>query len=207
MPPSRRDDLIDAAMRVFCRSGFHASGLDKILTEGGISRMTLYNHFKSKDELIVAALQRRDELFRAEMIQFVEDKSDDPLKRLDAVFEFTQRWCGSPDFHGCMFVNVAAEYPDPASPIRQVAVEHKLKVLRYLRGLCRKGGVHDPDALSSQLAILLDGAAVNSYVVCQGDSPIPPTHPVALARSAAHVLIERALDAPGQPQEPANKDR
>ncbi len=207
MPPSRRDDLIDAAMRVFYRSGFHASGLDKILKEGGISRMTLYNHFKSKDELIVAALRRRDETFREELIEFVEGKSDDPIERLDAVFEFVERWCASSEFAGCMFVNVAAEYPDPASPIREVAAEHKLKVLRYLRGLCRQGGVSDPDELSSQLAILLDGAAVNSYVVCQGNSSIPPTHPVALARSAAHVLIERALDAPGQPQESVNKDR
>ena len=56
MPPSRRDDLIDAAMRVFYRHGFHASSLDDIQKEGGISRMTLYNHFKSKDELVVAAI-------------------------------------------------------------------------------------------------------------------------------------------------------
>ena len=82
MPPSRREDLVDAAMRVFYRHGFHASGLDRILEEGGISRMTLYNHFKSKDELIVAALRRRDEIFRNRMMKFVESRAKAPLDRL-----------------------------------------------------------------------------------------------------------------------------
>ncbi len=199
MPPSRREDLIDAAMKVFYRSGFHASGLDKILQEGGISRMTLYNHFESKDDLIVAALKKRDRLFREELTAFVEARSDDPIERIDAIFAYTEHWCGSPGFAGCMFVNVAAEYPDPNCEIRKVAADHKLHIFRYLRDLCTQSGVSDPEALGGQLAILLDGATVNAHTVCQGDAPAPPSHPVALARAAAHVLIERALEAPPQP--------
>ena len=196
MPPSKKEALVDAAMRVFSRHGFHASGLDKVLQEAGISRMTLYNHFKSKDELIVASLERRDELFRSGLIEFVEGKSEDPIERLDAVFDFIQGWCTSGEFSGCMFVNVAAEYPDADSPIRKVAAEHKLQIALYLRELCRRSGVSDPDALSEQLAILIEGAAVSSFLMCQGESSIPASHPVVVARSAAHVLIERALEAP-----------
>ena len=61
---SKRDDLIDTALRLFYTQGFNATGIDKILAESGVAKMTMYKHFKSKDELIVAALERRDEQFR-----------------------------------------------------------------------------------------------------------------------------------------------
>ncbi len=198
MPPSKKDQLVDAAMRVFLRSGFHATGLDKVLQEAGISRMTLYNHFKSKDELIVAALKRRDEIFLSRLVEFVEAKSDDPIERLDAVFDHIENWCTSDEFSGCMFVNVAAEFPDPESDIRRAAAEHKLKLAHFLRGLCDQSGANDPELLSEQLAVLIEGAAVSSYLVCQGPSSIPACHPVNVARSAAHVLIERALESPAK---------
>ncbi|MEE8533082.1 MAG: helix-turn-helix domain-containing protein, partial [Alphaproteobacteria bacterium] len=62
MASSRRDHLVDTALALFCRDGFHATGIDRILAESGVAKMTLYKHFKSKDELILAALRRRDEL-------------------------------------------------------------------------------------------------------------------------------------------------
>ncbi len=96
--PSRRDELIDAAMRVFYRCGFHASSLDDIQKEGGISRMTLYNHFKSKDELILAAMRRRDEIFRNRLMKFVESASKEPRERIAAVFDFHEQWFSGEEF-------------------------------------------------------------------------------------------------------------
>ena len=110
MPPSRRDDLIDAAMHVFYKHGFHASSLDDIQREGGISRMTLYNHFKSKDELVVAAMRHRDEIFRNSLMKFVESKAKTPRERLLAVFDFHEEWFTGNEFCGCMFINASAEF-------------------------------------------------------------------------------------------------
>jgi AcrR family transcriptional regulator len=191
MPPSRRDDLIDAAMRVFYRHGFQASALDSILEEGGLSRMTLYSHFKSKDELLIAAMRRRDEIFRNRMVKFVELKSKSPRDRLLAVFDYHEQWFVGNEFCGCMFINTAAEFSDPRSAPRQVAAEHKQAIVRYLRELCEACGLDDPEGVAEQLNILLEGAIVTAQVV--GKVQNGGADPGAAARVAKR-MAERIID-------------
>ncbi|HLP86167.1 MAG TPA: TetR/AcrR family transcriptional regulator [Phycisphaerales bacterium] len=194
MPPSRRDELVDAAMRVFYRHGFHASGLDRILEESGISRMTIYNHFKSKDELILAALRRRDEIFRNKMMQFVESKAHTPTDRLLAVFDYHENWFTGKDFCGCMFINASAEFSDPSSAPRQVAAEHKRTIVRYLADLAKQAGLANPQAVADQLNILIEGSIVTAQVVgqMQGNDP---GEPARLAKQMAACVLERASKA------------
>jgi len=182
MPPSRRDDLIDAAMHVFYKHGFHASSLDDIQREGGISRMTLYNHFKSKDELVVAAMRRRDEIFRNSLMKFVESKAKTPRERLLAVFDFHEEWFTGNEFCGCMFINASAEFSAADSPPRRLAAEHKQEIVRYLTGLCKAAGLDDPGGVAEQLNILLEGAIVSARVV--GQVADGGTDPGAAARRA-----------------------
>ena len=194
MPPSRRDELIEAAMRVFYRNGFHNTGLDLILSESGISRMTLYNHFKSKDELIVAALRRRDEVFRNSMMKWVEEASTDPRERVLAVFDWHGRWFAEEGFSGCMFINATAEYGDSGSPMRRVSAEHKLEIVRYLRGLCEAMGATDPGELAERLNLVLEGSIVNAQVVARVDNNALTTGEViARARAMAEDLVSAAL--------------
>jgi AcrR family transcriptional regulator len=193
MPPSRREELIDAAMRVFYRHGFHASGLDRILEEGGISRMTLYNHFKSKDELILAALRRRDEIFRNRLMKFVEARTGDPRGRLLAVFDFHEQWFTGKDFCGCMFINACAEFSDPTSAPRLVAAEHKRAIVRYLALLARAAGFTRPEHLADQLNILIEGAIVTAQVVGQvKDNGADPGCSSRLAREMAAAIMNAA---------------
>lgn len=193
MPPSRRDELIDAAMRVFYRNGFHCTNLDKVLSEGGISRMTLYNHFKSKDELILAALRRRDEQFRVRMIEFAHSQAQDPLGRVLAVFDFHQNWFKSKAFCGCMFIKASAEYCDPASPVRTTAAEHKRAIVRFIREQCELAGLGAPALLAEQINILLDGAIVAAQVVGQvKGNEATPALAAQWARQAAEQLIQNA---------------
>jgi len=189
MPPSRREELVEAAMRVFHRRGFHATSLDRVLEESGVSRMTLYNHFKSKDELIVAALRRRDEIFRNRMMKFVDARADAPLERILAVFDYHEQWFDEPDFCGCMFINASAEFDDPQGPVRRVAADHKIEILRYLREHCEAAGLEDPAALAEQLNILLDGAIVTAHVIGRTNGASPPAA-ARRARRAAQTLIE-----------------
>lgn len=167
MPPSKRDELVDAAMRVFYRQGFHTSSLDDIQEEGGISRMTLYNHFKSKDELIIAAMRRRDEIFRNQLMKFVDSKAKTPLERIIAVFDFHEEWFEGEEFCGCMFINAASEFFAAKSAPRRLAADHKREIIRYLSGLCEAAGIQDPDETAEQLSILLEGAIVTARVVGQ----------------------------------------
>jgi len=188
MPPSRRDDVIDAAMRVFYRHGFHASSLDDIQKEGGISRMTLYNHFKSKDELVVAAMRRRDEIFRNTLMKFVESRARTPHDRLAAVFDFHEDWFAGNEFCGCMFINASAEFAAADSAPRRLAADHKQEIVRYLRDQCAAAGLRDPDDLAERLNILLEGAIVSARVV--GQIAGGGRDPGASARLARRMAME-----------------
>ncbi len=208
MPPSRRDELIDAAMRVFYKHGFHASSLDDILNEGGISRMTLYNHFKSKDELIVAAMRRRDEIFRNRMMKFVDARAKTPIERILAVFEFHEDWFTGSEFCGCMFINAAAEFSAANSPQRRLAADHKQAIVRYLHELCDQAGFLDPSDVAEQLNILLEGSIVAARVVGQvsGGGENPGASARLAKRMAAEILTQSPTRSGGIAERPSKPD-
>lgn len=185
MAVSRRDDLVETALELFYRDGFHATGIDRILAASGVAKMTLYKHFKSKNALIVAALNRRDERFRAWFAGAVESRAKSPKKRLLALFDVLQEWLAAPGFRGCMFINAAAEYPEADDPVRLAAAAHKTRMRRYLADLARSAGAKDAEGLAEQLALLIDGATVSTQV--GGDAGA-----VRQARRAAKQLIKRA---------------
>ena len=123
MAASRRDQLIDTALDLFNRNGYHATGIDRILAEAGVAKMTLYKHFGSKDALIQAALERRDERWRAWFRDAVARRAETPRGRLLAVFDALEEWFVRPDFHGCMFIRAAGEYAALDDPIHANAAE------------------------------------------------------------------------------------
>ena len=195
MPPSRRDELIESAMNVFYRHGFHSTGLDQILKESGISRMTLYNHFKSKDELAVATLRRRDEIFRNNLMRSAETRSEDPIGRILALFDVYAEWFEQDDFQGCMFINASAEFSDPDAPARRVSADHKVEIVRYITRLCHAAGFTEPVELAESLNILLEGAIVNAHVVAKVPNNTSTTANAARrARRIAELLIGCAKD-------------
>lgn len=162
--PSRRDHIIDVAITLFCEHGFHATGVDTIMREAKVSKKTLYNHFRSKDELILAALQQYDGLFRNNFMRNVEDLTDNPKDRLLAIFDAAETWFSGQNFFGCMFVNVVGEYSDPTSPVRDVSRNFKRMLRRYMAELAVAAGARDPEQLADELALLLEGAIVTAQV-------------------------------------------
>ncbi len=193
MPPSRRNELIDAAMRVFYKQGFRASSLDDVLKEGGVSRMTLYNHFKSKDELIVAAMRRRDEIFRNRLMKFVESNARSPRDRIAAVFDFHEEWFAGEEFCGCMFINASSEFSGPDSAPRRLAAEHKRDIIRYIRELCQAARINKPEEIAEKLNLLLEGAIVGARVLGQVENGgADPGAYARLAKGMALDLIDRA---------------
>jgi AcrR family transcriptional regulator len=193
MPPSRRDELVETAMRVFYREGFNSTGIDRVLREAGISRMTLYNHFKSKDELIVAALRRRDEVFRNRMHKYIESASKDPAERLLAAFDFHEQWFTSEEFNGCMFLNASSEFADPECAIRRTAAEHVRAIGTYMLDLCRAANLQDPEQIARQIHILLEGTCAKAHAMDQVDAlPERYAETIRSAKAAARLLIEAA---------------
>lgn len=189
MPASRSDRLVETALALFNRDGYRATGIDRILAESGVAKMTLYKHFGSKDELVLAALRRRDQRWRAWFERAVAQRAADPRGRLLAVFDVLEDWFARPDFNGCMFIKAAAEYGDRGGPIRAAAVEHQRLVLAVLRRLAGAAGAARPARLARELLLLVEGA----IVVTQMNGPVGAGRQ---AKRAAGALVAEALGAP-----------
>jgi AcrR family transcriptional regulator len=181
-PQGKRDQLIETAWRLFYRDGYHATGIDRILAEAKVAKMTLYNHFRSKEELILAVLEKRNREILTSLHQFLEAKKRSPEKRLEAVFDWLVAWIGSKDFRGCAFLKAMAEYQNLDDPIHQAALAHKVTLTAEIRRLVIAAGLKSPKNLPEQLSLLREGAIVRSHA-------LGSVTPALRAREAAKTLI------------------
>ena len=129
--------------------------MDTIAAESGIGKMTLYRHFPSKDDLIVAYLKDSDEFFWASFEQITKNAAT-PREKLLAFFESLQDYVTTPACYGCPFLNVATEYPETDYPGHQVALEHKQSVRERFRQLAKEAGAKNPE-VARRPALSLDG--------------------------------------------------
>ena len=179
----KRDLLLDTAGDLFYRDGYHAVGIDTILAEAGLAKMTLYHHFSSKEELIIAALERRGRKISAAIGAALEEAGPSPRKRLLALFDWHEQWFGSKDFNGCAFIRAVGEYPEPKSPIHQAVIRQKQAGRDRLEVLLTEIGVSSPGKMAIQVHMLLEGAIVGAHTF--GDPGI-----IKNAREAALALIK-----------------
>jgi AcrR family transcriptional regulator len=162
------EQILNAALTEFYRNGFHASGVDQLSSQAGVTKRTLYRHFPSKESLIDAVLQLRDEQFMERLQTFVEaaPRHERPIAYLD----FLEAWGKEADFHGCMFINAAAEYSDRANIPHVAAKAHKERLLAYLQRICEEAELPDAQALAAQLFVMGEGLIVATQVM--GPSPL-----------------------------------
>ena len=175
--PAMKDRILETADRLFYLQGIRAIGVDTIAAEIGISKRTLYNHFPSKDALITAYLERR----------FVPPRASDkpPAEQILATFDALERRFSAKDFRGCPFVNAVAEL-GPADPsVRRIAIAFKESRRLWFRDLLHQLGVADPEALATQLALLVDGSIAQDLV--RNDPAM-----ARAAKEAARVLLANA---------------
>jgi AcrR family transcriptional regulator len=159
--PCARDRILAAASELFYKEGVHNVGIDRIIAESGVAKMSLYNHFKSKDALIAAWLEEQHEgwriWFQAAIAHHAETSGEPPIL---AVFDVLQMWFEKPNFRGCAFINSAVELVHPEHPGYQVSLEHQQAVANYLLGLVQAANLPSAEALAQQLMILVQGATV-----------------------------------------------
>jgi AcrR family transcriptional regulator len=166
-----RRRILDSAARLFYRDGFRAVGIDTIVAESGVAKMTLYRHFPSKDDLIVAYLEESNARFWEWFEGAVTAHEGAPRDQLLALFAALGALATSPACLGCTFQGVAAEFPDADHPGHRVALAHKRAVLARLRDLAERAGARDAEALASGLLLLMDGAFVASRMFPPGQGP------------------------------------
>ena len=181
MRPSKRDELVRKALEIFYREGFHATGMDLLAAETGISKTTMFKHFRSKEELILAVLRLRDQNFRNWLFRRME-QAGPPRAQLSAMFDALAEWFATPEFRSCMFIKAASEYPDPNHPIHAQAAEHKRLLFLQLHKIAADAGAEDPAALARALLLLKEGAIVTAHLGHEAD-------PAADAKAAASTLL------------------
>ena len=182
-----RERILETAERLFYRDGYHAVGVDTIVAESGVAKMTLYRHFPSKDHLIAAYLERTNE----QLLTWVEKliaPHEDPRAALEAVFDGVARLASSPECLGCAFVGAAGEFPEPDHPGHRVAAEHKRAVVDRLRELAERAGARDPNGLAEELLLIMDGAWSAARVFGPG------SHGRRAAAAAKAVISARLAD-------------
>ena len=165
--------------RLFYLQGIRAVGVDTIAAETGISKRTLYNHFPSKDTLILAYLERRLREITTADASLAELA---PTEQILGVFERLERTIGQHGFRGCPFVNAVAEIGETGHDANAVAIAFKEERRRWMRDRLDRLGVADPDGLATQLALLIDGCIALGLV--RGDPAV-----ARAARAAARTLL------------------
>ena len=156
--PSARDTILETAGRLFHERGVRAVGVDTIVAESGVAKMTLYRHFPAKDDLVVAYLQRANDQLTRWMDELVAPHAARPRRALEAIFDGVARLASGPHCRGCAFLGVAAEFSDDAHPGRVVARDHKKAILRRFTALARGAGAREPERLAAELLLVMDGA-------------------------------------------------
>jgi AcrR family transcriptional regulator len=158
---SGRERVLETAYKLFSQHGTRAVGVDRIIAESGVAKMTLYRNFASKDELILAFLERRQQRWTHEWLQAtVESRGSMPAQRLLAIFDVFGEWFARDDFEGCSFINVMLELDDAGSPVRRESVRQLSEIRVLLSGLAEEAGVADVDGFARQWHILMKGCIV-----------------------------------------------
>ena len=188
MRPNKRDELVQKALTVFYRNGFHATGMDMLVKETGVSKTSMYKHFRTKEELILAALQLRDDSYKSWLLQRIQEIGDTPTEQILAMFDVLEEWFVKPDFQGCMFIKASAEFQDHNHPIYKHSAGHKRAMLDHITVLAGQAGIADAETLSCQLMLLMEGAIVTKAMGLG-------CNPAQDAKLAAQVLLHQARNS------------
>ena len=184
--PTVRDRVVDAADRLFYSRGIGSVGMDAVRNASGTSLKAIYKEFPSKEDLVLAVLGRRHDVWTTGVEAAVEPIAD-PRERLLAIYDHLAQWFGDTDFRGCSFINAFGELGGSNPRIADAVREHKRSFQDYVDQLVAEAG--GPASLGPQLAILAEGA--------QTTAAISGTPLAALAaRAAAEILIDAATPSP-----------
>ncbi|MDB5328226.1 MAG: transcriptional regulator, TetR family [Phycisphaerales bacterium] len=163
-PPNEgRERLIATAIDLFYRNGFGAVGIDRVIAAAGVTKTTFYKHFESKDDLMLAAVLRRDEWESQALQQAIRKRGGtNPAGQLLAMIDVMDEWFNDPNFLGCMFINAAAEFPNPHDPVHQAAAAYKHRSHAFYRGRAIAAGADEQAAttFADCFTVLIEGALI-----------------------------------------------
>lgn len=168
-PNQTREKILSTAYGLFYKEGFVRSGMDSIAEAANVTKRTLYNHFGSKDSLVAEVLAHQHHYALAQIQSWAGTDARTPVEFLQSLFDQLELWSNRPDWHGSGFTRLTMELADlPGHPARSAARQHKASVESWLEIELDSRGAHDPEALATQVMLLIEGCI--SLKLIHGDS-------------------------------------
>lgn len=167
-PASARARILSAALRLFYAHGTRAVGIDRIIAESGVAKMSFYNHFPSKADLVAAFLEERHKRWMTWFRERLEARHSKRGSNLAAVADVLREWFAAPDFHGCAFINILAETERTSARERAIANRHKNELLAVLAERAAADGVARPAEAGRLALIVVEGAIVRAEMTGDG---------------------------------------
>jgi AcrR family transcriptional regulator len=156
----KRQQIVETAYALFKRFGFHATGIDRIIAEADVAKMTMYRHFPNKDGLIVEVLDYRARRFERQLDRLAEQVKT-PQEKIATIFDWHERWFNSPDFHGCLFAHALAEFGDPDHPVFKAVTSQKIGLRHRMRRILEDAMPSNrAEGLATTMLMLLEGATL-----------------------------------------------
>lgn len=187
-PRNTRERILFTATELFYTHGIHAVGLDRILEAADLTKTTFYNHFPSKDDLVVEALELRDRWEGEAFLRDLHAKAGyAPRDLLLGCFDVLHDWFTAPEYQGCLFLMAVTDHPVRSHPAHQAAAKHYLVTRQTIEKMAAAAGARDPAELARQWSILLLGAVSQQLMA-------PELEPARQARRMAELILETELD-------------
>ena len=181
--PEARARILNAAYELFSRRAIRDVGIDEVIERAGVAKATLYRHFPSKDDLVIAFLERREERWTIAWVEAeARRRGTTPEEQLLAIFELFDEWFHRDDFEACSFINVLLEM-GPEHPVGRASVRHLESIRSVVSRLAEEAGLRDPESFARSWHILMKGSIVSAS---EGDAEAAQR-----ARSMAQLLIEQ----------------
>lgn len=179
-----RERLVTTAYELFSRRGIRDVGVDEVIARANVAKATLYRHFRTKDELVLAFLERRETRWTREWVQQqVRRRAKTPEGQLLAIFDLFDEWFHRDDFEACSFINVLLEM-GPEHPAGGESIRQLENIRSIVRGLAQEAGLRDPDSFARSWHILMKGSIISA---AEGD-----TDAARRAQSIARLVIDHA---------------
>jgi AcrR family transcriptional regulator len=158
-----RERILDAAYELFSHRGVHDVGIDELVERAGVAKATLYKHFPSKNELVLAFLKQREQVWTYGWVaKEARQRGTAPEEQLLAIFDLFDEWFHDDDFEGCSFVNTLLEFGDLDHPVGRASADYLENIRSILRSLALDAGLRDPDAFALSWHILMKGSIVQA---------------------------------------------
>ena len=161
LPP--RERILDTAYELFSHRGVHDVGIDELIERAGVAKATLYRHFRSKDDLVLAFLEQREQLWTHGWVEAeARRRGETPEEQLLAIFDLFDEWFHRDDFEGCSFINVLLETGNLDHPVGRASADYLENIRSVVRELAQDAGLRDPDAFALSWHILMKGSIVQA---------------------------------------------